>query len=459
MLQRRLRLLQAVSLNMSMMVGIGPFITIPAILTTMGGPQAMVGWVLGAIVALADGLVWCELGAAFPGSGGTYHFFDAAYGESTVGRALKFLFVWQFLFSGPLEIATGAIGLAQYASYFAPALRTPMWNWGSVFPGLNSPVPRFHLLALGVMGIVTLMAYRRIEMAGRLVVVLWVGMLATVAWVIVAGLLNFDSRLAFDFPEGAWEINSVNSMGLGMALAIAMYDFLGYYQICYLGDEVDDASRTIPRAILISVVAIALTYLTMNISIIGVVPWREAMKSSNVASDMMERIAGPRAAGFLTLMIIWTALASTFAIILGYSRVPYASAKAGHFFRYFAATHPKGDFPHRSLLLIGGLGMLACLADLTTVITALLTSRILIQFVGQIFTVFAIRRRPEIMARLKFRMPFYPIPAVVALVGWLFVFGTSQWLVLGYGIGTLALGVAAFLIWDRLTPRRAEPER
>src|SRR5690348_12827589 len=135
MLQRRLRLLQAVSLNMSMMVGIGPFITIPAILTTMGGPQAMVGWILGAIVALADGLVWCELASAFPGSGGTYHFFDAAYGESAVGRALKFLFVWQFLFSGPLEIATGAIGLAQYVCYLAPALKEPMWNWGSVFPG------------------------------------------------------------------------------------------------------------------------------------------------------------------------------------------------------------------------------------------------------------------------------------------------------------------------------------
>lgn len=460
MLQRRLRLLQAVSLNMSMMVGIGPFITIPTILTTMGGPQAMVGWVLGALVALADGLVWCELASAFPGSGGTYHFFDAAYGESLVGRSLKFLFVWQFLFSGPLEIATGAIGLAQYLCYFAPGLKEPMWNWGAVFPGWDAPVPRFHLVGLGVMGLVTFLAYRRIEMAGRLVVVLWVGMLATVGWVIVAGLWNFDAGLAFDFPEGAWDVTRSNTMGLGMALAIAMYDFLGYYQICYLGDEVADPSRTIPRAILISVVAVALTYLTMNISILGVVPWREAMHSSYVASDMMERIGGPGAAGFVTLMIIWTAFASTFAALLGYSRVPYASAKAGHFFRFFAATHPRADFPHHSLLLISGLGMLACLADLGTVIAALLTSRILIQFVGQILTVFAIRSRPEVMARLRFRMPFYPIPAVVALIGWLFVFGTSQWLVLAYGAGTLAMGVAAFLVWDQLTPRRvAEPEQ
>ncbi|WP_165249095.1 APC family permease [Paludisphaera soli] len=450
MLQRRLRLLQAVSLNMSMMVGVGPFITIPAIIATMGGPQAMLGWILGALVALADGFVWCELASAFPGSGGTYHFFDAAYGDSRTGRALKFLFVWQFLFSGPLEIATGAIGLSQYAAFFFPVLKETAWNWGAIVPGLDSPVPWFNLLGVGVMGLVTLLAYRRIEMAGRLMVVLWIGMLCTVGWVIATGIANFDAGLAFTFPEHAFDLSAANATGLGAALAIAMYDFLGYYQISYLGDEVENPSRTIPRAILISVLAVAAIYLTMNLSILGVLPWQEAMKSTHVASDMMQRVVGPRAAGFLTLMIIWTALASTFSALLGYSRVPYASAKAGHFPRFFAATHPKGDFPHRSLMLIGGLGMLACLADLATVIMALLTSRILIQFVGQILTVFWIRRRPEVVARLRFRMPLYPLPAVAALLGWLFVFGTSEWHIIAYGLGSLALGIVVFVAWDAL---------
>lgn len=453
MLQRRLRLLQAVSLNMSMMVGIGPFITIPAILATMGGPQAMLGWILGALVALADGLVWCELASAFPGSGGTYHFYDAAYGDSRTGRALKFLFVWQFLFSGPLEVATGAIGLAQYAAFFFPILNQTAWNWGAIVPGVNSPVPWFNLLGVAVMGLVTLLAYRRIEVAGRLLVVLWVGMLVTVGWVIAVGLSHFDARLAFSFPEHAFDLSRANALGLGAALTIAMYDFLGYYQICYMGDEVENPSRTIPRAILISVLAIAAIYLTMNISILGVLPWQEATASKHVASDMMQRVLGSRAAGLLTLMIIWTALASTFAATLGYSRVPYASAKAGHFPRFFAATHPKGDFPHRSLMLLGLLGMLACLADLTTVITALLTSRILIQFVGQIATVFWIRRRPEVTSHLKFRMPWFPIPAVVALVGWTYVFATAAPFVKAYGLWTLALGILVFQAWDR--PRRS----
>jgi amino acid transporter len=439
------------------MVGIGPFITIPTFVATMGGPQAMVGWVLGAIIALADGLVWCELAAAFPGSGGTYHFFNAAYGESTAGRLLRFLFVWQFLFSGPLEIATGAIGLAQYASYFFPALKAPVWSWSILVPWVTAQVLGFQLAAMGIMILVTILAYRRIEVAGRLMVILWVGMLLTVGWVICAGLTHFDAAQAFAFPEDAWRIDRPHMMGLGAALAIAMYDFLGYYQICYLGDEVADPTRTIPRSILISVSVVALIYLTMNVSILGVIPWRQVVDSQHIASDLMLQVYGGQAANLVTVMIAWTALASTFAALLGYSRVPYASARAGHFFRFFAETHPTGQFPHRSLLLISGVAVVACMFDLDTVITALLTSRILIQFVSQIVTVFVLRGRPGGRERLPFVMPLFPLPALIALVGWLFVFGTSDWLVLAYGLGTMQLGMEAFAIWDhRAAARSAE---
>lgn len=386
--------------------------------------------------------------------GGTYHFFDAAYGESTPGRLLKFLFVWQFFFSGPLEVATGAIGLAQYVSYFFPALRETAWSWSSIVPWVSAQVVWGQVAAMGVMGLVTVLAYRRIEVAGRMMVILWVGMLLTVGWVIFAGLTHFDASRAFDFPEDAWQPSHAHLVGLGMALAIAMYDFLGYYQICYLGDEVADPTRTIPRSILISVVVIALVYLTMNVSILGVLPWRQVISSHHVASDLMLRIYGSRATGFITLMIVWTALASIFAALLGYSRVPYASARAGHFFQFFAATHPTGQFPHHSLLLISAVAIVACLFDLGTVIAALLTSRILIQFVSQIVTVFLIRRRPGWGQRLSFKMPFFPLPALIALVGWLFVFGTSEWLVLAYGLGTLQLGIEAFAIWDRVVARQ-----
>ena len=202
MLERRLTLLQAVSLNMSLMVGIGPFITIPTLVATMGGPQSMVGWVLGAAVALADGMVWSELAAAFPGSGGTYHFYDAAFGSSRAGRLLKFLFVWQFFFSGPLEVASGGIGLANYLGFFYPGMSRAAWNWGALFPGLDMNVSNGQVAAMGVMVLVTILAYRRVAVAGRLMVVLWVGMLITVAWVITTGLTHFDPARRLTFRRG-----------------------------------------------------------------------------------------------------------------------------------------------------------------------------------------------------------------------------------------------------------------
>jgi amino acid transporter len=456
MLRRRLSLLQAVSLNMAMMVGIGPFITIPEFLKKLDGPHVMIGWVLGAMIALADGLVWSELAAAFPGSGGTYHFFEAVYGESRTGRLLKFLFVWQFLFSAPLEVATGAIGLSHYVGFLWPALKRTAWSWHSAVPILGPltwRVQNEQLLAMLVMLAITALAYRRIEVAGRLMVVLWAGMLATVAVVISSGLGHFNAAQAFDFPPGAFHLDRPFVLGLGAAIGIAMYDFLGYYQICYLGDEVDDAPRTIPRAILISVVAVASVYLTMNVSILGVLPWGEVIGSSHVASDMMQRLFGAGAARLVTIMIVWTAAASTFAALLGYSRVPYAAARSGHFFQGLARTHPTGEFPHRSLLLIAGLATLACLADLVTVIEALLTSRILIQFVAQIATVFYLRTRPDLVAKMRFRMWSFPLPALVALAGWLYVFGTSKPEIIAYGVGSLALGGAAFLAWNRVAAK------
>jgi amino acid transporter len=463
MLRRRLSLLQAVSLNMSMMVGIGPFITIPDLVATLGGPHAMIGWGLGMLVALGDGLVWSELAAAFPGSGGTYHFYDAIYGKARAGRLLKFLFVWQFLFSGPLEVATGAIGLTRYAGFLWPTLKESAWRLSVTWPRVGTfdwHVDKGQVLAVAVMAGITALAYRRIEAAGKLMVVLWLGMLLTVAWVIAAGLSRFDPALAFDMPPGAWTLDAKFAAGLGAALGIAMYDYLGYYQICYLGDEVADPSRTIPRSIMISVGLVAAMYLVMNVTILGVIPWREVVKSKHVASDLMLRLHGETAAQFLTLFIIWTALASTFAALLGYSRVPYASAQSGHFFQGLAKTHPKGDFPHRSLLLISGLAMVACLADLVTVIAALLSSRILIQFVGQIATVFYVRSHPSFAARLPFRMVLFPIPALVALVGWLYVFGLSGYRTILYGVGSLILGVVAFMIWDRgVSKPTTEPER
>jgi basic amino acid/polyamine antiporter, APA family len=429
-LERSLGLLQATALNMCNMVGVGPFITIPLILGSMGGPQCMLGWLLGAVLALSDGLVWSELAAALPGSGGTYLYLREAFRGTRWGGLLPFLFIWQFMFSAPLEVASGYIGFAQYLSYF----------WRS----MSAWQMKCAAAAVGV--VVVALLYRRISTVGRLTVVLWIGMLLTCGTVIVAGLAHFNPALAFDFPRNAFSFTRGFFLGLGSATLISMYDYLGYYDICYVGGEVRRPERVIPRAILFSVVAVAFIYAAMNLAIIGVVPWREAMQSKFIGAHFMETLYGPRAGGALTVMVLWTAFASVFALVLGYSRVPYAAALEGHFFKPFAKLHPAG-FPSLSLLVIGGLSIAAALFDLDWVISALLTARILAQFVAQIFAVRQIRRRADI--RLPFRMWLYPLPSLVALAGWSYIFLTSGWTFAAFGLGVLATGIAAFWTHNR----------
>lgn len=429
-LVRGFGLLEATALNMSNMVGVGPFLTIPLIIAAMEGPQCMLGWALGALLALCDGMVWSELAAAMPGSGGTYVYLREAFAGTRWGRLLPFLFIWQFIFSGPLEIASGLIGFAQYATYLMPAL---------------AGGGKYAVVAAAGLG-VTALLYRRIGEIGKLTVVLWTGMLVTVAVMIVSGAFRFQASLAFDFPPGAIQFSRGFALGLGGAMLIAMYDFLGYYDICYVGGEVREPGRVIPRAILISVVAVALIYALLNLMIVGVVPWREAMKSEYIASLYMERIFGGWAGAAVTVMIMWTALASVFALMLGYSRIPYAAAIDGYFFSAFGRLHPKGEFPYVSLLTIGGLSIAAGMLTLEWVVSALITARILVQFIGQIAALVYLRRNKTAMAR-PFVMPLYPMPAIIAFAGWIYIFGTAGAVFIGYGLLSIAAGIVAFRIW------------
>src|SRR3989442_2612379 len=332
---RRFGLLHATALNMTNMIGIGPFITIPLLMSALGGPQAMLGWSVALIIVLCDGMVWSELGAAMPGSGGSFGYLRRGYGAATVGRLMGFLFVWQFILSGPLEIASGYIGFSHYLGY--------------IWKGITARQTLLVVAAIGLLNIALL--YRRIKSIATITLTLWIGTILTVIVVVVTGALHFDSRVAFDFPPGAFNFSIGFFLGLGAASRIGVYDYLGYHDVCYIGDEVQNPGRVIPRSILLSTVPVALIYVAINFSIIGVVPWREVVpvashpESDFVVSIFIERIFGSRVATLVTAMILWTAFGSVFALLLGYSRVPYAAAKDGYFFRIFARLHPMHGFP------------------------------------------------------------------------------------------------------------------
>jgi amino acid transporter len=420
------------------MIGVGPFITLPLILAAMAGPQAMLGWILGALLALCDGLVWAELGAALPAAGGTYHFLRTIY-PGRLGGLLAFLFLFQLCFSAPLSIASGAIGLSQYATYLFPALArhtaTHTLQLATYTAGISfSPAT---LVAIAAVLLAVVLLYRNLARVERLSVMMGSVVLGTIAWILLTGLTHGhwgNWHQAFGLPPHAFALTPGFFTGLGAAMLIATYDYWGYYNITFLGGEVRDPARTIPRAILLSIALVAAIYLLMNVMVFAVLPWQSLLSIQDVAarraiiSLFMQTAYGPSLgpvwASLLgklaAVLIIFTAFAGIFSLLLGYSRIPYAAARDGEFFRPFARLHPTRRIPHVSLLTLAGAAILFCFFSLADVIAALVVLRILLQFLLQHIGVLYLRRTQPDLPR-PFRLWLYPLPPLAAIAGFLYI--------------------------------------
>lgn len=427
---RALGLFPATALNMAQMVGIGPFITIPLIVAAMGGPQVIVGWVAGALIALCDGLVWAELGSAMPTAGGSYTYLREAY-QYWTGRFMPFMFVWSTMLVTPLIMATGMIGIVQYLGYF-----WHMTAWQS------------HWVAVGWTVLTVALLYRRIESVATLTKILWTGMIATVLLVIVAAYTHFDPGLAFTFPRGAFSGGGF-AAGLGAGLVLAIYDYFGYYTVAYMGDEVRRPGWVMPRAIVLSIVGVLVIDLAMNVGILGVIPWQQAQKSTSIGTDLLHHVFGRPGAIAITILIIWTAFASVYTGLLGASRLPFNAARDGVFFRVFARLHPSMRFPHIALLAMGLVTAIASFFPLTTVINALIALVIWVQFIGQIVALTILRHKQPGLRR-PYRQWLYPLPSVVALAGWIYIFQASGWAAIRIMLAWTALGIVAYLVWARV---------
>lgn len=299
-------------------------------------------------------------------------------------------------------------------------------------------------MALAVCLLATYLLYRDIRSIGKISAILWIGLIVAMGVIIWGGIRHFDPSRAFDFPRGAFTLSPTFFMGLGAATLISMYDYSGYFTVCLIGGEIRNPTVTIPRCVLLSIGILAVLYLAMSLSIIGVVPWQEAIKSDAIVSLFMEKLYGATAAKFMTALILWVAFASVFCVLLGYTRVPYAAAVEGQFFSAFARVHPRRRFPSFSVVFMGIVSALACLLTLEQLIKALIVIQIVTQFAAQCIAVILIRRmRKDI--RLPFRMPLYPIPALVALAGWIFILRTSGWNYVAAGFALVAFGIAAYL--------------
>ena len=418
-LTRRIGLRSAVLFNMLEMIGVGPFITLPLVIAAAGFHLSVWAWILGAGIAVADGLVWAELGAAFPRAGGSYAFLREIYGSRGAGNWLSFLYVWQLSFSAPLSIASGCIGLSSFLAWFwpgldaAPIAALPFLHWSNCTAGLACLL-------------VTALLYRNLSQVTRLAWVLFAGVMAAVVGVIVSGFAHAAATGGWHMPAGPAQSIAIALGGLAQATLITTYDYWGYYNITFLGSEVKRPEKTIPRAILLSVLFVAAFYVAMNLAALPSLrdaashAGQSALIRLQLVAQIAESAFGRWAGALMAALVVWTAFASVFSLLLGYSRVPYAAAHDGNYFRFLNAVHPRHGIPHRSLVAMGLVATAFCFLSLQQVITMLVITRILLQFFLQQIGVMLMRiQRPDLPR--PFRIPFYPLPPLLAIAGFLFI--------------------------------------
>ena len=427
-LERKIGLLQATAINMTDMVGIGPFVVLSVVVQTMQGPWFLYAWIGGAVLSFIDAMIWSQLGATYPLAGGSYNFLKEGYGPKW-GKLMSFLFVWQTMIQAPLVIASAAIGFAHYAGFIFH-----LNNWQS------------KAVSGSLVILIVLLLYRKIEAIGRITVFLWIGVLFTLAWIIGGGFYHGHFWQPMMHINKGLELNAAFGAALGFASVKTIYSYLGYYNVCHLGGEIKNPTINIPRSMFISIAGIAVLYLLMNISVAAVLPLEQISKSNFVVSEFVQQLFGNSAANVATLLILWVAFASVFSATLGYSRIPYAAAKDGAFFKIFGKLHPTKHFPYISLLALGSLAFIfSLMLRLEDVIKAILAMRIIIQFIGQgVGLMLLVKRKGK--QHFAWRMPWYPLPVITAIILWSFIFfSTGQKMMVG-GVLVILLGLVAYLL-------------
>lgn len=442
-LQRRIGLRSAVLFNMLEMIGVGPFITLPLIIAAAGYRLSVWAWVLGAVIAVADGLVWAELGAAFPRAGGSYAFLREIYGPERAGNWLSFLYVWQLSFSAPLSIASGCIGLSGFLAWFWPGLESA--------PIASLPALHYaNFAAAAACLLVTALLYRNLSSITRLAWVLFAGVMAAIAGVIISGFARAAATGGWHMPASPALPAALAIGGLAQATLIATYDYWGYYNICFLGGEVRQPEKTIPRAILLSVLFVSAFYVAMNLAALPSLRDAAAHAATDVVrlqlvAEIARSAFGRLAGSLLAALVVWTAFASVFSLLLGYSRVPYAAARDGNYFGFLGAIHPRHGIPHRSLVALGLVATGFCFFSLTQVITMLVITRILLQFFLQQAGVMLLRvQRPEL--ERPFKIPLYPLPPLAAIAGFVFILANRSHALDGMAVAA-AIAVSGTLIY------------
>ena len=437
-LRRELSLTHATVLNMIDMVGIGPFVTLPIILFAIPGKFSLIPWAIGAVLGLVDGLIWAELGAAWPKAGGSYVFLQKLF-KGKAGKAMAFLYIVQTSIHTPLVITSACLGFINYLRFIVH---------------LNELQGK--VIMVGVIILIVFFLYRKVIDVGKIGVALSVIVVTLLLWTIVTGAIAYDSNIMAANSAAPSKLGNLWTLGFwlvaGNYTSKAIYAYLGYYNVCHFGSEIKDPVKNIPKSIVLSVIGIAVLYIAMQFTMAGAVE-QKFITSENVplVSYLFEKVYGQQVATIATIMLLVVAISSLFALLLGYSRIIWAAAKDGMHFKVFAHLHPTKQFPDYALLIFAGIAIIFCMIfnKPSDVFRFIVVTRIFIQFIPQAIGVILLRINGKSDV-LPFKMPFYPYTAILSIIIWLFVFFTSGYQYTIFGASVIVIGLLMyFLIFNK----------
>jgi fructoselysine transporter len=431
-LKRELSLTHATVLNMIDMVGIGPFVALPIILIAFPGKFSLIPWLIGAALALGDGLVWSELGAAWPKAGGSYIFLQKLF-RGKPGKVMSFLYVVQTTLHTPLVITSACIGFVNYLRYFEDL---------SFIQG--------KMVMIGIVLMIVFFLYRKVIDVGKIGIALSIIVVTLLLWTIITGAIAFDTNIYLANSATPNKLGSIWSIGFwylaGNASTKAIYSYLGYYNVCHIGSEIKNPVKNIPRSIMLSVVGIAILYISMQFVISGAVE-QKVITSENVPliSMLFQKVYGTQVATIATIMLLVVAFSSLFALLLGYSRIIWAAANEGMHFKVFAHLHPTKNFPDYALLIFGGIAIIFCMIfnKASDVFKFIVVTRIFIQFIPQSIGVILMRINKR-QAELPYKMALFPFLIIISILIWLYVFISSGIQYSLFGLGVIGLGLGLY---------------
>ncbi|MBV8452769.1 MAG: amino acid permease [Deltaproteobacteria bacterium] len=446
-LRRVLGLWSAVSIVVGTVIGSGVFLVPSTMIRDVGSVRTLfIVWLVAGLLSLFGALTYSELAAAMPEAGGEYVYLSAAYGPFW-----GFLYGWtQFWVAKSGSIATLAAGFYTYLTLFFPVLGVSL----AVIPlhiGPGGNLLEIHygqLVAIALILILGGVNYIGVRAGGNVQIFVTIIKMGLIAGLIAVGLLSGKG----DFSHfGAHFSAGQGIAGFFAAMVSALWAYDGWNNVSMISSEIREPQRNLPRALIFGTAAVIATYVLINIAYFYVLGPAQVAASHRVASDMMSSLYGRGAAGLVSVAVLISIFAALNGSILSGSRVPYAMARDGLFFRPAAAVHPHFHTPGKAMLMLCFWSCVVILSGWYDDLYNFVIFGSWILYLMTAVSVFVLRRKQPNLVR-PYRVTGYPlVPVLFVIVAALLLFSTLHTRPREsiMGLGLMALGIPFYLYWNR----------